>query len=66
MEGNTLSELGGGLGRLPSAARRQGMDDLTRLATLIPTLIIGYPTDMSGLVSWLAALSPLERVRAKR
>jgi hypothetical protein len=64
MKGNTLSELGAGLGALRSVARGLGMDDLARLAALIATLILGYPTDVSGLVGWLAALLAL--VHSKR
>jgi hypothetical protein len=32
------------------------------LATLIATLVVGYPTDVAGLVTWFLALSPLTAV----
>jgi hypothetical protein len=32
------------------------------LATLIATLVVGYPTDVGGLVTWFLAVSPVTAV----
>jgi hypothetical protein len=38
-----------------------GTDHLIFTATLIATLVVGYPADIYGIVTWLATLLPLPK-----
>jgi hypothetical protein len=58
MKAKTIVKIESGLEKWSSAARGLGTDHLIFVATLIATLVVGYPADLYGLVSWLAAFLP--------
>ena len=58
MKAKTLVKLENGLKKWSSGARGLGTDHLIFVATLIATLVVGYPADVYGLVSWLATFLP--------
>jgi hypothetical protein len=55
----TVVKFATGLQKWSAAAHELETDHLVFVATLITTLVVGYPADVYGIVNWLASLFPV-------